>query len=202
MFLTKKKGREGGMTYLELIVVLSIFAVISSISIFSYKKFQAKVDLKNLTNDIALKVVEAQKLSVSGKLSPLTSSTSWKPSYGIYFDVSTPTKFVYFTDLNNSGTCDDPACIPPYSIGGEVTDIINITRGNYIPTDGIRITGDGCPTTVSSMSIVFRRPNSAPIMSFNPNISCSLSFVSINFSSSAGVTDNIKLYPSGRIQIN
>ena len=45
-----------GMTYVELIVVLSIFAVLSSVAIFNYGSFQDKVDIKNLGSDIALKI--------------------------------------------------------------------------------------------------------------------------------------------------
>ena len=47
------------MTYIELIVVLSIFAVMSSVVIFNYGLFQARIDIKNLASDIALKFVEA-----------------------------------------------------------------------------------------------------------------------------------------------
>ena len=58
-----------GMTYVELIVVLSIFSIMTSVVLFNYGAFQAKVDIKNLASDIALKIVEAQKSALSGKLS-------------------------------------------------------------------------------------------------------------------------------------
>src|SRR3989344_4815832 len=79
-----------GMSYVELIVVLSIFSVMTSVVLFNYGSFQAKVDIKNLASDIALKVVEAQKSSLSGKLLPPThippNPNTWKPSYGLFFD--------------------------------------------------------------------------------------------------------------------
>ena len=56
------------MTYVELIVVLSIFSVMTSVVLFNYNEFQAKIDIKVLANDIALKIVEAQKSALSGKL--------------------------------------------------------------------------------------------------------------------------------------
>ena len=52
-----------GMTYVELIVVLSIFSIMTSIVLFNYNEFQAKVDIKVLANDIVLNIVEAQKVS-------------------------------------------------------------------------------------------------------------------------------------------
>ena len=75
------------MTYVELIVVFSIFSVLSGVSIFNYGAFQDKIDLRNLANDIALEVFKAQKDALSGVLPPfaqqalLVSPSSWKPSY-------------------------------------------------------------------------------------------------------------------------
>src|ERR1035437_7142166 len=101
-----KIKNNAGMSYIELIVVLSIFAVISSVVIFNYGDFQAKVDIKNLASDIALQVVQAQKSSLSGLLpTQIPTVSPWKPSYGVYFDITTPTlskQFIYFVDLNNA----------------------------------------------------------------------------------------------------
>lgn len=197
------QNKQSGMTYLELIIVLSIFTVISTIVIFSYREFQAKVDIKNLANEIALKIVEAQKASTSGKLSILTSSPTWKPAYGVYFNTATPAQFVYFTDLDNSGYCSPPGCIDPYQIVGEVTDIINITKGNFVPVNGVEVVGSGCPPTIPDVSITFKRPNSAPgFYSSAPLSGCLISFISISISSTTNIVDKIRVYPSGRIQIN
>lgn len=192
-----------GMTYLELIIVLSIFATVSGIVLFSYKEFQEKVDIKNLTNEIALKIVEAQKLSLSGKLSVIPPTVSpWKPSYGVAFDINTPQSFIYFVDLNNSGTCSDPGCVPPYSLGGEVIEIVTMNRGNSIPVDGINPTGIGCPANIPNISAVFKRPNSSPILSSNSALTCVPDYVGVTVVSLSGKSGVIKIYPSGRIQIN
>ena len=113
---------SNGMTYVELIVVLSIFAVLSTVVIFNYGDFQAKVDIKNLASDIALKAVEAQKSSLNGVL-PLAgyNPATWKPSYGVYFDMNAPKQFIYFVDLNNSGDYQT----------NELLDTISITKNNW-----------------------------------------------------------------------
>src|SRR3989339_1856034 len=77
-----------GMTYVELIVVLSIFSVLSSVAIYNYGDFQSSVDIKNLASDIALQIVKAQKDSLSGLLPLQVVKTDWKPSYGVQFDLS------------------------------------------------------------------------------------------------------------------
>ena len=56
-----KMQKNRGMSYVELIVVLSIFAVLSSVILYNYGEFQAKVDIKNLASDIALQIVQSQK---------------------------------------------------------------------------------------------------------------------------------------------
>lgn len=206
--LNKKLQKNKGMTYIELIVVLGIFAVMLSISLFSYKKFQGKVDIKNLANDVALKLVEAQKSSLSGKWNA-AAGANWKPSYGVYFNSTTPTQFVYYADLNNSGNCDisGTLCAPAYSISGEIQDVINITRGNSIAS--LKVYGSGCssPVTVTSISVAFKRPSltALPIVTSPASGCATVSYYAINITSpvsTQSTTSQIKLFPSGRIQIN
>ena len=87
-FKFKIRNFNAGMTYVELIVVLSIFSVLSSVAIYNYGDFQSSVDIKNLASDIALQIVKAQKDSLSGLLPLQEIKTDWKPSYGVYFDLS------------------------------------------------------------------------------------------------------------------
>ncbi len=203
--INKNVSQNKGMTYLELIVVLTIFAIVSSVVIFNYKSFQAKVDINNLIDDVALRIVGAQKNAISGKLSPLTSDITWKPAYGVYFKASSSKDFIYFTDVDNSGHCSSPQCLYPFVVGGEVTDIITITKGNFIPSDGLGVVGDGCNVPLlNDLSFVFKRPNSAPtIYTTTPiDAGCIPSYYYVKVSSSDDIVGTIKVYPSGRIQIN
>src|SRR5687768_3941612 len=117
MFIFKKSkrgfSRQAGMSYVELIVVLSIFSLLSGVIIYNYGEFQAKVDIKNLASDIALKIVEAQKSSLSGKLPQAEVSPDWKPSYGVYFsllDEDGEKSFIYFSDINQDNIFDGTDC--------------------------------------------------------------------------------------------
>lgn len=204
------------MTYIELIVVLSIFSVMTSVVLFSYGNFQAKIDIKNLASDIALKIVEAQKSSLSGKLPPAAQfgmiTTTWKPSYGLYFNPSSSPdgadnnipfnkKFIYFTDVNpvnnsynGSSFCSD-----------ECIDKVTITKGNYIFQ--IDSYSGSTPTQiVNPLSVVFKRPSSGvfftELVSGAPVLLSNFDYVQISIRSSNGMTAYIKIYPSGRIQVN
>jgi len=177
------------MTYVELIVVLSIFAVLSSVVMFNYGEFQARVDIKNLASDIALKVVEAQKSSLSGLL-PFAGYTL-KPSYGVYFDTTTPTQLIYFADLNNDG------------VYNEVVAPIKFAKNIYNIT-GLKVVGCGSISEKNALSIVFKRPDSgATITTSDGPLPVCASYVQITVSSSNQKTQAfIRIYPSGRVQVN
>ncbi|MFA6585795.1 MAG: type II secretion system protein [Candidatus Paceibacterota bacterium] len=184
-----------GMTYVELIVVLSIFATMTSIVLFNYNTFQAKVDIKNLANDIALKIVEAQKAAVSGKWNPVVINSDWKPTYGVYLDKSDYTTIVYFNDLSSPLNY-----IPDV---GETLDSFKITKGNSIFKIESYI-GSTATSITESFSISFTRPSSSAIFRYDDGLPlASFDYMQITVSSSdRSVKAYIKVYPSGRIQIN
>lgn len=206
--MQKNKGRQilslsKGFTYVELIVVLAIFAVMSSIVLFNYGEFQAKVDIKSWVSDIALKIVEAQKSAMSGK-QVTGSPTDWKPAYGVYFDTADSKNLIYFADIDGS---------PGYNFG-DVPDIVNITKNIFIYKIE-KCTGEPCPLNspeINPLSITFKRPDSSAVFTgsggllYDPNnLSTGLfAYIQITIKSprSTTVMAKIKIYPSGRVQVN
>ena len=195
-----------GMTYVELIVVLSIFSLMSSVVVFNYGQFQAKVDIKNLANDIAVKVVEAQKASIFGKFPSLAQQASitatWKPSYGIYLNLSTDNKsFLYFADLQNpqpqNNVFDGTDCTV------ECIEKISITKGNYISRLDVFYL-DATPTaSINNATVSFVRPDSTAVINSVPALpSNNIDYLQITIVSPKTIQAVIKLYASGRIQIN
>ncbi|KKP85723.1 hypothetical protein A3B84_00385 [Candidatus Nomurabacteria bacterium RIFCSPHIGHO2_02_FULL_35_13] len=205
--LNKKIKDNRGMTYVELIVVLSIFSVMTSVILFNYNAFQAKVDIKVLANDIAIKIVEAQKSALSGKLSLRTHGaiSDWKPSYGVYFDLSTSDskkKFVYFTDSNQDKDYA-PSCPGVDNTEDECIDEITITKNNFISDFTVFYENDSSAVSLNNdLTITFTRPDSGVIIKSTMPFVFTVSYVQITISSVSGITAKIKIYPSGRIQIN
>ncbi len=187
--------KNKGMTYVELIVVLSIFSVLGSVVMFNYGTFQDRVDMKNLANDIALKIVEAQKSSISGKLPLPLPPSSWKPAYGVYFNITGDSKgFVYFTDLDNNTQY-------PGTIACSTAECLNkttITKGNYIS----EIRRFPANTTVNDLGVNFTRPNSEASFSSGGSNLSGISYFQITVVSPKGNSAQIKVYSSGRIQVN
>lgn len=201
--------RQAGMSYVELIVVLSIFSVMTAVVLFNYGEFQAKVDIKNLGSDIALKIVEAQKSSLSGKLPPLAqqaliaSPSTWKPSYGLYINrISDNKSFIYFTDLDNptqNSLYDGSNCT------GECLEKITITKNNSISSLDVFFQGDPTPHSLNDLTITFTRPNSIAVIKssqISTPPATPISYVQITIVSPKSSTAAIKIYPSGRIQVN
>ena len=189
---------QKGMTYVELIVVLSIFAVMSSIVLFNHGKFQAKVDIKNLANDIALKIVQAQKDAMSGKIQ--TTRFEIAPAYGVYFNPTENKSFIYFADFSNDHIFNDGSCY------GECLDNIEITKGKISKIEECSTSTEDCLSPVSTpnpLSITFTRPNSGAVFYDSGGELTGFDYIQITVSSSDGSFNGyIRVYPSGRIQVN
>ncbi|MEI7765201.1 MAG: type II secretion system protein [bacterium] len=214
-----------GMTYVELIVVLSIFATMSSVVLFNYRDFQAKVEIKSLSNNVALKVVEAQKNAMSGKLA-VGSIDNWKPSYGLYFNKNMPSSFIYFADLDNSSVfsspaynidspeCDGVECLDKISFNqnytvselkvycGEAKAVVGDVGGvaeTIDPNSNPESSKDG---VVDSLSVIFTRPDSGAVIQSSPDANCKIASATITLSSGGSMNSYVKVYSSGRVQIN
>lgn len=215
----KVRNFNKGMTFIELVVVLAIFTIISSISLFQYKDFQESVDLKSFANDISLKISEAQVNSINGKLiDGIADPANWKPTYGVKFDTSANTRFAYYVNVNNfDDYCSTSACTPPYNPpyhdGGanaseKVIDAYTLNKGFFI--SDIRAIGQEvgiyCPPApggqITNVEFRFIRPNVSPIFYVAPPFTCStLQYVDITLSSSQGKTTKIRMHKTGQIQL-
>lgn len=182
-----------GMSYVELIVVLSIFAIMSSIAIYNYGDFQANVDIRNLASDIALQIVTAQKSALNGA-SPSSGffCGTCKPSYGVFFDTTQPAQLIYFADLDNDrnrGTLEGEPII--------------ITKGNHILNID-KCSSDLCvsgSSPILTLAVTFKRPDSSAIFNVTPPLAGS-EYIKITIeSANKKTTSFIRIYPSGRVQI-
>jgi len=189
-----------GMTYVELIVVLSIFATMSAVVMFNYGRFQARVDVKNLASDIALKISEAQKSSASGVL-PATGAPydSWKPSYGVYFDSSNLKDFAYF--INSINSADNNYDGTLIACNGECMEKVTLTKNYEIKTIESCNSNDSCSPISGGLSITFKRPDVRANFVDSGGNPIDTNYVKIT----VGTSDTksvIKLSTAGRIQIN
>lgn len=100
-----KQKKQSGFTVVELIVVITIFAALTSVVLFRFSDFDENIKLQNLAQQIALQIRRAQTAGSQGEVPPVITPSNWVPTYGVYFDTSAPPlqTFTYFVDLNSDG---------------------------------------------------------------------------------------------------
>jgi prepilin-type N-terminal cleavage/methylation domain-containing protein len=169
IFSTLKQKKEKGFTLLEVTFVITIFAIMASILLFRFKDFGAKTALDNEAQDIALRIIGAQKAAVAGVLTPglLGTGDTTAPSYGVYFvsgSASDPLahQFTSFADLNHDGFFNDYAspCPAIPTSSNDCRSVTTITTGDYINQFCFKsaVSGATCATGNIALHVVFKRP--------------------------------------------
>jgi len=165
-----KKKKNKGISLVELMVVISIFAILSSITIFNYGQFKSSLSIQNLVDDIALSVRRAQSYAVG----VLGSKYQFSLGYGIHFTINPETNgefsgnnksFVLFTDVDKSKSYNydrDPSCGSPTE-SNECLELLKITTADNLSM--IKYTIEGSENKIKekqSLDIWFKRPNLEP----------------------------------------
>ncbi|MCA9353554.1 type II secretion system protein [Candidatus Nomurabacteria bacterium] len=166
-------NEEKGMTFIELIVVVSIFASMSFVVLFRYRTFDRNVALQNLAQEVSLYIRETQLQAVSGVLGSdlfsygLPYDSASAPSYGIYFNSEDKKGFYKFADnFPRNGLFDLDGAIGSCS-SGECLDYINIDDPD-IEIDSICAFFGGTAEPeckLKEVTILFTRPDPAPRIS-------------------------------------
>lgn len=156
MDLISKKLTKG-FSLIELMVVIGIMAIIATISIFNYSKFNSDLSVTNLAYEIALTIREAQVFGGSVKV---TNTGSFDKAYGIYVseDTSKNKDIISFVDTNSNDLYDPPVS----GCSGECLTIYKLERGNIV-SDICRVSDASglinCSPDNPETHITFLRPN-------------------------------------------
>ena len=180
IFFNKKINFSAGYTFLELMVVIFIFGVIAGIVLFNYKDFTSGINIQNTSQEIALRIVQAQRYAISGNISnvgPSTLGTPIYPSFGVYFNLNTSAvpisfnssidsdkQFVFYTNFDsdyqfNETTCGQAGsteCLDLVTInnGDRIEDICINKNNSSLPVQGCYSSGD----IAMPVNIFFQRP--------------------------------------------
>lgn len=205
-----------GFTLVELLVVIFIFTVMTSITVIRYHGFDNTVELNNQALEIALAIREAQTNAIGSKDSSV-DSTTFKNAYGIFFsknidgtsfvsyinkkvwdgvsgevDTENPTK--YWFDDGNYSNCGGPAyeCLRKYPL-----------KSGYTISE-ICIPDSGLCSNDAQVSISFRRPDPAAIIRKDGNGSSGAgdqSSVKITIRSPKGIEASVHVTKTGLIYV-
>ncbi len=190
-----------GFTLIELIVVLAIIGVITSITLNSQSSFNKSLLLSNTAYDIALTLRSAETFGISGK----AIGSSVGVGYGINVQKGTPNSFILFADLAGGASCSGmtPDCKPgdnKYGAGDQV--IRTYTLGNSVTISDF-CAGPSCASgSLTSLDIVFARPNPTPAIRGNGAVYSSACIKIISPQGGVSNAKNISVLSSGAIVAN
>lgn len=159
----RKHSFRRGFTVIELIVIISIFAIMASVSLYNFQGFDDSTNINNLALDIALEIKRAQTLGSSS----IDSEAGDKSAMSVIFTSSGGGSF----ESNLVVAREFPTT--PGSIGdlGVVSNPDRIDRESQIfggiiericLTDGV--SGSSCDPVTADISVSFRRPYTEPII--------------------------------------
>jgi len=138
-----------GFTIIELIVTVAIFVVITSLVLVKNNKFNSSVQLSNLAYEVALVIRQAQVFGISVRG---TGADSFSAGYGIHFNASNNTSFVFFSDLDNN---------KKYDGANELIETLSTRGGNHVSSFCVvnNSNVETCSNSGSTLDITFKRPN-------------------------------------------
>lgn len=163
-------------------------AIVMAIVFTSQSSFNKTLVLANTAYDIALTLRSAETRGLGSRVTTSASNAG----YGVHFQTGTPGTFTLFSDTfpmvgsNPSSLCHTPPandpvgpnalpgnCVYESASGERVTDYMlgnGITIGDFCALSGswsCTYAHDGYSGGLSSLDIVFARPNAEPFISVN-----------------------------------
>jgi Tfp pilus assembly protein FimT len=180
---------------MELLVVMGIFAVISSIVLVNHSKFNSSVLLGNLAYSVAVSIREAQVYGVSVQ----QFNNEFRSGYGVHFNAAEPTSYIFFADRNANNRFDEEedSIIRSYTLN---------KQHRILRFCGVRSTGEeDCSDSEGSgdiavMDVVFIRPD--PDANITSDKEILYSSAKVTVASTAGETRSLSVASTGQIAVS
>ncbi len=154
-----------GFTLIELVVVMAVMTVLTGALLVRQGRFNSSTLLRSLAYSVALSVRQAQVYgtSVVGTTTAATNcvggfynaGSCYASAYGLYFDVSTPTTYILFADLNNDGKYQTIESIKTFNLNNGY--VISSFCANGV--NGVSAVSRCSGATINTLNIIFKRPN-------------------------------------------
>ncbi len=169
------KIKQKGFTLIELMITVSIFAIMTALLVAKYGAFNNGVLLTNLAYDIALNIRSAQSYGLNTK-----GTDTFDGQYTVTFVKGAK-------DFNLSGNGIDKTT--------------NIKRGSSISRLCVGADSNSC-SDVNTLKTVFIRPNPNALIQTSSGISVNYNYGEIEVSSVEGVTKKIVVRSTGQIYVS
>lgn len=206
-FRPKRHTPLSGFTLVELLVVFVIIVSIMSVVYTNQGSFNKSFVVSNTAYDIALSLRNAETYGLGSRALGSTVNAG----YGLHFEKTSPTGFSLFADVSPAATCSKPDCKPgdnvytvgsdslvrTYALGNSVTisDFCAMRSGTWT----CAVAHGGYLGGLSSLDVVFARPNPNPLISTNGAYSTSITSACLKLSSALGTSRYVSVSFTGEI---
>lgn len=225
MFKNFNKNKYNrGISLIELLVVISIVAILTGVILIDNRKYKSSLSTQNLADDIALSIRKAQSYAVG----VYGNESLFDSGYGVHFAVvskedssnpklsdGTNKSFVLFKDIaydnmynkKTGGGFSVNSCGSP-SLENECLEILEIKSSDTI--NSIEVTYNNTMKTYpGAIDITFKRPNLEPTFCITNdnndgicnNNSSSVESVTINVKNINGTSKKITIWKNGQISV-
>lgn len=194
---------SGGFSLVELIVVVAIFIIITSVVLFNQNKFSSDIGISNAAYSVALQIRQAQVYGILVRQAKQGAVNNFNTAYGIHFSKTGGTGPIGFSLFSD----DSPNLI--FDNGDTPINYFQLPEGNTI-TDvctydsiGVKQCFKSSGGALSSVDITFKRPEPAALISDSLSSITRKGKVDIIITSALGnKTRLIKVFSSGQISVS
>jgi len=214
-----------GFTLIEMLVVLAIIIVITSIVLSGQSLFNQTLTLTNTSYDVALSIRQAETYGISSRVFGPAANTG----YGLEFSKGTPGSYIFYADAYpapgsiNNCHCSNSTCaaLPDAKPGnclydavynGNASELVSqYTFGNGImvadfcgtdASSGARHCAVASPSDLRSVDTVFIRPNTAATITGINNSGASVQLSSaVIYLSESGATRCVQVTAVGQVSV-
>jgi type II secretory pathway pseudopilin PulG len=202
---------------IELVVVMAIITFVMVVVMTGQSSFNKTIILENTAYDIALTLRNAQTYGLGSRVRTNEGVIiSTNTGYGVHFESATPSSLTLFADIYPSPTTDENNChvsrsfiTSPDAQPGDCAyqaaqdqKVVEYTLGNGITVSDFcvfNVSWSCSSVGLSSLDIVFSRPNPDVFTSTNGSYSKLITKVCLTIASPQGGTYFVSVDQSGRI---
>lgn len=201
--------RHAGFTIIEMLVTISVFAIIASIVLANYPAFLQQIALDRAAQRVGLSLREAKTFSLGVKEFPLGATPTSFPWFGVHLDVIMPKNYILFADIDKNNQyfneMGSPEKIKEVVIQGTAS-----LEGMCVGEQSDASNSDECAPAgvypigakINDVDIVFARPDPT-ITFYNPELSQLLGdqTITIFIATPNSNTKKIEVWKTGQISV-
>lgn len=197
--LRRKNTVQSGFSIPEIMIVVTFFAIMSSIVLFNYRDFDDSAQLDNEALSVALEIRDMQVRALSARNAGpgIIDPDAFRYAYGVFFDRTVSTSS-FLTYINSSAT--NPTY---YWFDGNFMNCDNECIFRHKLSDGYQISKICTSASVCSetdASVSFKRPDPDAIIKTSAG-GADLGELHVEIMSPKGATSTVHVTKTGQIYV-